>query len=252
MRDKTLSLKKLISTYSSDEDKIKELHNQYAGEECFIFGCGPSLIEYPQDLINSIISDKLVLSIKQAILVYDADFHFCNDNNVIGYPKSNHTISCFSARNKGCYASFGLINQIPSPEIFTPIAEAIPDKALSRTLDFDEHLLEKTIARPWGPGIFTEIVLYMAVHLGVKRITTLGWDLSDGSKLEEGKHFYDNVIGKEDMLNPAQIIIEKDTQQNDIATTKAIYDWLKSRDIELVCASKNSYVHQDIPRIVLT
>lgn len=253
MKTKTQHIKLDLNSIDTWEDRMAYLKNRYHNEECFILGCGPSLLEYPAKFLKSYLSNKLVLSIKQSLLICDdADFHFYNDNNIIPYHYQNHTINCFSASTSSSFGLFRVANpEIIHPDIFTPIEKPIASKALSSTLKFDDYLLEDTLTRPWGPGIISEIVFYMAVHLGVGSICTLGWDLTDSTRLAEGKHFYDDFVKKNDMINPAIISIEKDTQNKDIMLSGKICEWLKSKNIELVTASKNTHIHKNIKRITL-
>ena len=53
-------------------------------------------------------------------------------------------------------------------------------------------MFKNRLDRPWGPSIMHETVLYMAVHLGVSRIRTIGWDHIDPKgKKNKINHFYD-------------------------------------------------------------
>ena len=252
MHRKTSTIKKQLQEFSpyDYQSKIDCLLNAYDGEECFILGCGPSLNECSPETLNSLLKNKLVFSIKQALLIHnDSDFHFCNDNNITTYERRPQTVFCFSATNFSSYGLFKQANQNDgAPDLFTEIESPFLKKPLSSTLMFDDYLLEKSILRPWGPGIISEVVFYMAVHLGVKKIYTLGWDLGSSKELEEGKHFYDDFISKSEMVNPAIIEIERDTQKNDIFLSKKIKEWLASTGIDLVTLSRNTNVHSSINR----
>ena len=136
-------------------------------------------------------------------------------------------------------------------DIYNPIITPSEDTALCNTLEFDKYTLDKTILRPWGPGIISEVVFYMAVHLGVKSICTLGWDLTISDKVIEGKHFYDNVLKKSDMINPARIGVEKETQRKDVLLSEKTNSWLQTKKIELTTASKHSNIHIGIQRVNL-
>ena len=61
--------------------------------------------------------------------------------------------------------------------------------SLAYRRDFEDHLLESDPTRPFGPGIMYELVFFLAVHLGVSEIVTIGWDIANpGGK---NTHFYD-------------------------------------------------------------
>ena len=42
------------------------------------------------------------------------------------------------------------------------------------TESFDDWTLDKTMNRMYGPGIMYEVVIHLALHLGVKEIKTIG------------------------------------------------------------------------------
>lgn len=245
-------LKGELSKIQNPEDKVKFLQNKYDGQECYILGCGPSLLEYDRNFLRNHLRDKLVLSIKQSqLIIDDPDFHFINDNNIIPYRSNPNTINMFSSSSAQSLALVTLNNPGYDPDIFTQIEPPIEQKALCNTLKFDDYLLSKRLLRPWGPGIISEIVFYLAVHLGVKKICTIGWDLSNTQELKEGAHFYDKYISKNDMINPARIDIEKNTQAKNITMSGKINQWLSTHHIELVTASKNTHIHDSIKRITL-
>ena len=92
-----------------------------------------------------------------------------------------------------------------------------------------------------------ETVIFMAAHLGVKKIIAVGWDLSQTNpkKPNEYEHFY-----KED-----QMFIKGDILPWEVAATceasKELYEWLQNRGIELELASNKSSLYEKIPRVVL-
>ena len=95
-----------------------------------------------------------------------------------------------------------------SKQIFMVVDEALgttdayfANKATKRFDDFD---LATNVDRPCGPGIMYETVIFMAAHLGVKKIIAVGWDLSQTNpkKPNEYEHFYKNekMLIKGDIL----------------------------------------------------
>ena len=65
-----------------------------------------------------------------------------------------------------------------------PVRTEINDQFLTKTLKFEDYTLSNSVQRPCGPGIFYETVIYMAEHVGVSNIITLGFDLTDKIMLE--------------------------------------------------------------------
>ena len=54
------------------------------------------------------------------------------------------------------------------------------------------HALDKTLNRQFGPSLIFEMAIPIALHLGVNKIITLGWDIGDISKFDgiESKEFF--------------------------------------------------------------
>ena len=127
-----------------------------------------------------------------------------------------------------------------------------------------------------------EICIYLAIHLGVKKINVLGWDLGSPktdkiSRFYESKNsisdkfkmvfykssplFYNYVVriieNKVNLLKYRlgfkAIVLHKPritkNEANFIAeSTKAFYEWLQSKNIELFIFSSISMVDTIIPR----
>ena len=102
-----------------------------------------------------------------------------------------------------------------------------------------------TAQRPCGPGIMYETVIYMAVHLGFKKIVALGWDLSQDSPNEKDyEHFYgttDALFNRGDIL-PWEIDVTRNA-------TKELFYWLNENGIELELMSDKSKLYENIPRV---
>jgi hypothetical protein len=85
-----------------------------------------------------------------------------------------------------------------------------------------------------------ETVIHFAVHLGVKNIKTLGWDLN-----AHGCHFYEE--GKVDNKGCE---IPWDIKANAEAVP-SIVEWLKTKGINLTTISKTSSLSETVERIEL-
>ena len=68
-------------------------------------------------------------------------------------------------------------------------------RSVSIGRDFDRYLLTDGGPRPFGPGIMFELVLYLAVHMGVSELLTIGWDIATPSG--GNSHFYDTATEAE-------------------------------------------------------
>ena len=55
-----------------------------------------------------------------------------------------------------------------------PIRTEINNEFVSVTKAFDQFIISDNLVRPCGPGIMYETVIYMAMHLGFKKIVAIG------------------------------------------------------------------------------
>jgi len=129
-----------------------------------------------------------------------------------------------------------------------PIRTEINNEFIVKTKEFDKYLLEEHPERPCGPGIMYETVIYMALHLGVKKIVVLGWDLSynDPKSLKEYKHFYGET---ESLINRGDILAWEITETRE--TSEDLFKWLKNKGVELELVSNQSTLYDGIPRVNL-
>ena len=256
IKQKTKNLKKQIKKLNSLEDKLNLLENAYDGETCYILNCGPSLTKNKSKTLQEKLKDKLVFSVKQAkdYVPGVTDFHFFNcantpmpDNAFLPehyrYEEEDPIVVASSNYDLGTRW-----HKFQKQDIFfkIPIRTEINNEFLCLTKQFENYTISNNVQRPCGPGIMYETVIYMAVHLGVKKIVVLGWDLSnqDPKKAKDYKHFYDDeqrLFNKGDVL-PWEISITCKASED-------LYKWLKSKDIELELCSKESQLYKEIPRV---
>ena len=256
IKQKTKNLKKQIKKLNSIEDKLDILENAYDGETCYILNCGPSLTKYKTKDLRKKLKDKLVFSVKQAkdYVPGTTDFHFFNcantplpDNAFLPehyrYEKEDPIVVASSNYDLGTRW-----HKFQKQDIFfkVPIRTEINNEFLCLTKQFENYTISNNVTRPCGPGIMYETVIYMAVHLGVKKIVVLGWDLSnqDPKKAKDYKHFYNDeqaMFNKGDVL-PWEISIT-------CKASEELYKWLKSKDIELELCSEESQLYKEIPRV---
>ena len=250
-------LKKKINKAPTLKEKVALLKDSFKGETCYILSCGPSISDYTLKQYRDKLKDKLVLSVKQTYNKMPdlVDFHFFNCANIPspkGYPilehyqyGANEPIIIASSN----YALNSRWSRFQKHDLFfkIPIRTEINNQFVCKTKNFDDYDLSVNIDRPCGPGIMYETVIFMAAHLGVKKIVAVGWDLSQTNpkKPNEYEHFY-----KED-----QMFIKGDILPWEVAATceasKELYEWLQNRGIELELASNKSSLYEKIPRVVL-
>jgi hypothetical protein len=167
------------------------LSGAYEGERCVIVTCGPSLGDVPPEQFRRALEGQLTLSVKQAIDVTaeQTDFLCFNSFNVTRYrTPAPDTISCLVRE------STGRTPQLNRADLVFTLSEEAGDldRALASTRRFADHPLDTATPRPWGPGIMYELVLYLAVHLGVAEIVTVGWDIANTAG--RNTHFYDTQL----------------------------------------------------------
>ena len=251
------SLKKRINKAETLQQKVDLLKDSFKGETCYVLSCGPSLLDYTEKELKEKLDGKLVLAVKQAYnRVPDlVDFHFFNCANIPaprGYPivehyqyEENEPIIVASSN----YPLHTRWSKHQKHDLFfkVPIRTEIDDQFICKTKSFDDYDLSNNIERPCGPGIMYETVIYMAAHLGVKKIIAIGWDLSQTNPKDpsEYQHFYK----REDMFIKGDILPWEVTATCD--ASEALYKWLQKRNIELEIASNKSSLYEKIPRVVL-
>ncbi len=236
-------------------EKVKILKGSFQSEDCYILSCGPSLKDYDSDRLKSFLKDKLVFTVKQAYNLFKdvSDFHFFNCSNLPSsiepyaphYNNSKSTITVSSSN----YEQYARWSPMQLSDVFfkVPIRTQINNEFLVRTGKIDDFLIENNLTRPCGPGIMYETVLFMAIHLGVKSITCIGWDLTKQKVNESNyEHFYGSTNG---LINRGDILDWEIEETREFS--KNFYEWCCQNDIELKLASQRSSLYEKIPRIKL-
>ena len=232
------------------------LSDKYSGDECYILNCGPSLLDYDQKKLNDFLKNKLVFTVKQAYLRHGcvSDFHFFNCSNLpkpkdhLGPYYENSKSSIFIASSN--YNQYMRWSKVQTSDVFfkVPIRTEIENEFLVKTGKIDEFLIKNNLTRPCGPGIMYETVLFMAQHIGVKKIICIGWDLTDKDNVDvqNYNHFYGSTEG---LLNRGDILPWEIEETRKFSET--FYKWCENNNIELELASTRSALSDKIPRIKL-
>lgn len=245
MKEKTKYLRNILSQGHS----LNDLKGAYEGEDCYILATGPSYSDYTQDFLKEKLKDKLVFCIKQALegLEDICDFHFWNCSNFpLGSQGNPYKYKLFQRPIVVASSNFPLgyrwnKNQLLDIFIKIPLIEDFgKENCLVFKKNYDDFLFSKNDKRAVGPGIMLETVIHFAVHLGVKNIKTLGWDLNS-----HGCHFYEE--GKVDNKGCE---IPWDIKANAEAVP-SIVEWLKTKGINLTTISKTSSLSETVERIEL-
>lgn len=257
---------RLIDETIDLKTKFELLHRAYEGETAFILACGPSLSEYKPEELTRLLKGKLVFCIKQAFdfVETEADFLLLNSWNFRSYD---------FARGRPIVMRESGAND---PPVFLKgdIELAIPkpssrDDQLALSKKFDDYVFSKQLERPWGPGVLYELGFYLAEHLGVKNVVTLGWDVGVKNS-PQMPHFYDtnspevvrlvrkardieNVAERNQFLHDNGVVYNRPRiipeEVDDCAAVSGDWAaWLASRGINLKLVSKDSLAADTIPR----
>lgn len=255
VRKKSTDLKWAISTQKDLSKKLEVLKGKFKDKECVILTCGPSLNDFNREKLKEYCKDKVVIAVKQA---YDyvpeiVDIHLWNCSNLPSpaangayYPywEKEPIVICSSNYDLGM--RWDATKQKHDIFFKIPIRTEINNEFVTKTKRFDDYLLEKQLTRPCGPGIMLETVIYTAVHLGVNKITAIGWDINNAQTEEDHKHFF----GDTNKLFNRGDVLDWEIEANQKAS-RDLYEWLQGKDIELVLASDKSSLYNGIPRVTL-
>ncbi len=224
------------------------LKGAYAGETAYVLTCGPSINAFWNDGVRDFLKDKLVMAVKQT---YDlgpevCDFHILNSWNYTPYTYAAPRPLVIAERGPKDPATPGmnadLMFRVPNPSNF--------EERLATTWHYDEWLFERTFDRPWGPGVMYELCFPLLVHMGVKEIVTLGWDLGEKNVVTMEHFFREEPAGSaksDGIVNKPRI---RPYEVGDIAkSTKALYYWLRTKGIYLYLISDRSLVDDVVPRV---
>jgi glycosyltransferase involved in cell wall biosynthesis len=251
-------LKKQISLTSDLQAQVDILKDAYEGDTAYILNCGPSLSQYSEEFLNEFLADKLTISVKQAYSAFKnvTDFHFFNCANLpmptcapllqhYEYDEESRPIIIASSN----YDLGQRWHPCQKHDLYfkIPIRTEINNEFVTITKKFDDFLLSNSLTRPCGPGIMLETVLFLTVHLGVKNIVGLGWDLTNDKVNEDTyQHFYGNT---QNLFNRGDVLdweIEAGRE-----SSKDVYYWLKDLGINLQLVSDISTLYDGIERINL-
>lgn len=181
IKQRIYELKSLLKT---DNDPIKYLKDAYIGRTALVVSAGPSAKMWEEIHQQESSNNPVIVCVKQAKnLVGDlCDIHFLNNWNLRSYEYGDGCLSVMTEDNLvPCFGHYDIKFHIDRTLV-------TPDLATYKA--FDSCTLEDSgMARPIGPGIMHETVIYMLLHMGVKRIVTIGWDIADNCGTNQ--HFDD-------------------------------------------------------------
>lgn len=254
VKTKVQELRKKIETLNSHHKRVMELKDSFKGERCYVISCGPTLTEHDQEALEEVLKNNLVIAVKQSFDLFPqhVDFHTYNCANFKRYDYSkNKPIVVESAATQ---------HQIGECHIKFFIDNSNFDNSISKTKEFEKGTYENSINfRPYGPGIMYESVFYLAQHLGVSEIITVGWDNylvkgkgpyqhfydKEGSNYERKNFIHHNAVA--DNLNAVQSLPYEEKITSDAIGPFA--NWLKSKGVALKIVSSLNPAPDFIERV---
>ena len=89
-------------------------------------------------------------------------------------------------------------------------------------------------------------IIKNAKNLGVKKITAIGYDLSDSKikKVSDHKHFFGDTG---ELINRGDVLGWE--MGANIEASESAYEWLKNKGIDFELASSKSFLSDVIPRV---
>lgn len=174
---KIIALKEEIQKSQSPLDV---LNNVFQNRTALVVSGGPSAKKWKDIYDMEVDNNPVVTCVKEAINLVNekCDIHFLNTANLIKYETHHNALTVMTHNS-------------PSQPVFQKydVNLHIMDKLsgnsnhfLATKQNFECFTLENTgVYRPLGPGIMHESVIYTLVHMGFKRIVTVGWDIADNT-----------------------------------------------------------------------
>jgi len=244
-------------------DRIEFLKDKAQNETAYIVTCGPSLTNHDRDILLDKLKGKFVIACKQAYeYVKDVtDIHCLSVYNYQEYEYDNLDMIRhwqFTAMNIDDEISrVRTWNQrvdILLPVYSTPWVQK--HQSTSYTRNFDNWKLYAESKSVWGPGIMLESAIPLALHMGCKRIVTIGWDIGDISRFKstDPMTFDDNwhdqhatkLYKSKTGAGP-----EYEELQHAIECTSAMYDWFEKENIQFDILSNTNPADERFNRITL-
>lgn len=180
------NLRRAVRDLPTVEGKLTALRDAFPQTAMWLLSCGNTLNDFSTaELLDGFAAGDVVVCVKQAIEKVGprCDFHLLNDVRLDRYSYGEDRPIVLAYQNVGRRAEFDADIELPAN-----IENFAYKSSVSETGDFDRWRLHLTPERPYGPGIIYELGFYLALHLGVRTVFTLGYSSHPG----KASHFYRN------------------------------------------------------------
>ena len=263
MLDITKQIKEQFKSVDvSIEERLDILKDAYKNETAHLITCGPSLTNHDKEELKDKLKGKLVICCKQAqkYLGDIADFHLISAYNYqsYDYPNKNTIVwwqitkcSIDNELDKICNDWRHPLD-VWIPVVSGPWIDLNGTVAYTRNFDLWKRLSTDTEVT-WGPGIMYESGFPLALHLGCKNITTIGWDIGDLSKYNG--NFHDTNWFEQHATELYDMKMETGPDVNELTETinctKEMYDWFQKEGVTVRLLSDTNPADTRFKRITL-
>lgn len=168
---KIRTIRNIVLRCGTPDEQLRAIQGSYADRRMWLFSCSSELNEHTHESLDDAIApNDCVACVKQSITrAPRCDFHLLNRIKLDAYEYgANHPVT-IGYEQGGCRPPCDIVCGFSTPSYR-------PEDSVTSRGDFDAWTFEKTHVRPYGPGIVNELGFYLAVHLGVREVVTVGYD----------------------------------------------------------------------------
>jgi hypothetical protein len=218
----TRKVGKQLQLLTKHVDRLKMLRDRARGNRCVLLGCGSSLQGLKPELLQKLGSDIPVIAIKQAYipLASVVDYHLVSRYKYVNYAygKRRPVVLAFTQKSRPFRGVADILMPLHNGGNFA--------KSVTSTHEFDKWRMDQSFDRCCGPGMVYEMGLYLAVHLGVKEILTVGVDF------DSAKHFYSDNTEIRKLVRRKGKLHGKDKEQHYMVKGIPLWNnWLRKQGI---------------------
>ena len=209
------------------------------------------------------LKDELVITVKQAYNIFRelSDFQVLSFANFSPYKYySDDTMVVWEVFEQ--YHPQQILENNFKCELMLPVVgnhepdiKIRQEQSQAGLLSFDDWTLDKTMNRMYGPGIMYEVVIHLALYLGVKEIRTIGWDIGDVSKFKQDDLYedvwQDHSYDGSDNIKYAKTPMNYHEVNTVVKSVKYLSEWLKTKGVDFKIISDRNPAHKSIERIQL-
>ena len=186
MNEKFRVLRQKILNANSTDEKIQHLGGAGDCELMILTGCGPALKHIDQEkLIKQANMDKaIIVAVKESLSWWTAagarpDFHLTSSyvSKHVSYPEDCLPICIYLLQGSQIPQKNAIVD-IPLHIVRGPMGLKYQNRCISHTKEFDKWKFSVRTLREFGPTIVPTVAFYLAEHLKISTLLTLGVDFT--------------------------------------------------------------------------